>query len=158
MNAILVEDDYQQSAVLRTLLLSTWPHMRVETIQTESEFRQQLASIAKSPPHIIIMDLMLRWAGISREGWLIPIPDDVKVGGSRLAGLRCIELLQKSDATRRIPVILYTIALEIKEEYARFPRNVTLIPKTADPDWLLKVVGSFIAAQVPTSPPFSDQT
>jgi len=101
---LLVEDDYMYVNWLKDELESNLGH-QVEVISTEQDFRTRGASIAKTPPDVVLMDIMLRWADPSNE--MIPPPPCH--GTFHRAGLRCLQMLRNDPRTRDVPVILYSV-------------------------------------------------
>src|SRR5690242_14095860 len=113
---ILLEDDHRQVDSSREKIVSVFPQLSVEIVNSEYEFRQQLESIATQPPDVIVIDVMLRWTDPAPQ---MPLrPPDVQREGFYTAGLRCAKLLQHDPRTRRIPLIFYTLvpADEVKEK------------------------------------------
>lgn len=136
MHILLVEDDYQQAVLIRDSLQAAYPDGKVDLIQTECEFRAHLDTIESQSPDVVVLDVMLRWTDPSER--MEPRPEDVKAGGIFEAGLRCKELLDARETTRRIPVILYTVLeradLGPKEQGALF------LSKEAEPDALIHAI------------------
>jgi TIR domain len=149
MKVVIVEDDYLQAEHIRSWLLEVWPHIEIEAIQTEAEFRSKLPDLSAQPPNIVIMDYLLRWSDPRPDAHLPP--DEVKAAGFYGAGLRCIDLLQQNDIMRSVPVVLYTVLerSDIDESILRFPPNVKFLHKASEKDRLIQLVGSFVAAQKP---------
>ncbi|MET9311735.1 hypothetical protein ABZX12_07930 [Kribbella sp. NPDC003505] len=104
---VVVEDDFLQEGPLEEYLADTFPTARIETLTTESAFRERFPDFRQTKPDIVIMDVMLRWAVPSPK--MTPPPPDVIDGEYFRAGLRCAELLSKDEALSRVPVIVYTI-------------------------------------------------
>lgn len=106
MYILVVEDDYLQANLICEKLTSEF-HADVKRISTELEFRLSLNEFEENPPDVIVMDVMLRWTDPSPE---IKIPPrEVRKEGFYRAGIRCTKILAERDATKHIPVILYTI-------------------------------------------------
>jgi CheY-like chemotaxis protein len=102
MRLLLLEDNNEDARIiaegLRALLRAD-----VSVIKSEKEFTEQLEEIAKLPPDLIIIDIMLRWTTPAR-GMLV---EDAP-GEFHLAGFRCAKRLEDDDRTRQIPYIYYT--------------------------------------------------
>lgn len=131
MRILLVEDDPVQAEWIRMNLARVFGS-EIERIYTESQFQASLSKIVARPPHIVIMDVMLSWAETSKS---IPaMPDDVRQDGEYRAGLRCQELLGKSDGTRQVPVVLYSVqnVTDLGSDLDEMPENVLYLPKEAD--------------------------
>jgi CheY-like chemotaxis protein len=107
LSILLVEDDALFADSLKEELVKAFQGVTVETIPTESRFRQSLPDIERSPPSVIVIDVMLRWDD-PRPDMPAP-PSDVEEEGFYTAGLRCQTLLASNSRTKQIPVILYTI-------------------------------------------------
>jgi CheY-like chemotaxis protein len=129
MRLILVEDDYTQSQLLSSELVREFPGSAVEVIETEKSFRTALEDIAKSPPDVFVIDIMLRWANVSRDHE--SAPPDVRAGKFHRAGFRCVKLLESGDRTKKVPVILYSMVelSEFATEAGDLPPHVHLLQK-----------------------------
>lgn len=129
MNILIVEDDYLQAEWFQKELKKEFPRANIDIIKTEYKFRSCMEEIAKKPPDVIVMDIMLRWADPSPD--MPQPPDDVKNEGFYRAGLRCQKLLAESEKTRIIPVILYTVLErnDLKENLQKLPSHVIHLPK-----------------------------
>lgn len=104
---VIVEDDFLQEGPLQDHLQKSFPHARIETLCSESEFRQRLPAFRDDRPDVIIMDVMLRWASPSPNA--PSPPQDVIDGEYFRAGLRCAELMARDEKLNNVPVITYTI-------------------------------------------------
>jgi DNA-binding NarL/FixJ family response regulator len=104
---VVVEDDFLQEGPLAEYLAATFPTARIDTITTESTFRERIPGFRDVKPDVVILDLMLRWEVPSPT--MTPQPPDVAEGGYLRAGLRCAELLANDDFLSTVPVIVYTI-------------------------------------------------
>jgi len=109
---LLLEDDPSTCESLKDAILSKLSDLRpeVEVIETESEFVQnwlpEVSKGARQPPHVIVIDVMLRWTDPSPNQ--PPRPPEVIKGGFSRAGLRCHELIRKNRALSQTRVILFT--------------------------------------------------
>jgi CheY-like chemotaxis protein len=97
MDILLVEDD---DVLARWLVkqLSSEPWLkdaRWEWIATESEFRSRFEQIAKNPPDIVILDVILPWSGVRPN---TQAPKKV-INKESIAGLRCQRRLAKDKRT-----------------------------------------------------------
>lgn len=142
MHILIVEDDYQQADLIRDSLQSVFPGGKIDLIQTEYKFRTYLDVIENQPPDIVVLDVMLRWTDPSEKMELRP--EDAKSGGIFEAGLRCKELLAAREATRRIPVILYT-ALE-RSDLSSKAQGALHLSKEADPEVLINAIRTLTRA------------
>ncbi|WP_020390786.1 hypothetical protein [Kribbella catacumbae] len=104
---VVVEDDFLQEGPLEEHLQNTFPAACIETLSTESEFRERLPALREAKPDLVILDVMLRWASPRPD--LPEPPPDVIEGDYFRAGLRCAELMAKDDELSSVPVIIYTI-------------------------------------------------
>ena len=143
MEIVFVEDDPLQAEWIQEQLQNRYALATVRRIKTESEFRAKLRAIAASPPDIIVMDVMLRWA--DPNPGMLPVPDDVKAGHHR-AGLRCQRLLASDLATRRIPVLLYTVLEDddLANELRELPPNVRYARKESSPENLYREINALM--------------
>lgn len=141
MKILIVEDDDYQGEWIYNTLRQNFQGEQIDWIKTEYEFRTRLDSeIIPAPPDVIVIDIMLRWTKPAPK--MHVRPPDVKAEGFYRAGLRCIDLLQKSDNTRNIPVILYTVLdrIELKEELQNLRQNVLYLRKKLDSKQLTKKI------------------
>lgn len=141
MYILLVEDDHMQSDFIRESLLQWLPDITIEVINTEHMFRSSMDQIARNPPDLIIMDVILRWTDPTPE--MTSRPVDVKVEGSYRAGFRCQKLLAEHPRTKDIRVIFYTI-LEAGDMKARiderYASNVHYLAKSSDLSQLVELI------------------
>jgi len=140
MKILVVDDDPLQSEWLFQELRRNFPEAECDLIATESEFREKLASIRQSPPNVVLLDVMLRWADVSDH--MPSMPLDVAAGKYHRAGLRCQQLLESHEETREVPVILLTVLDEedLAQELPELPKHVTHLPKTTDPGLLYEKI------------------
>ena len=61
MRILIVEDNRTQADRLARELNASLPDAVIANIETEHEFREQLDDLVKTPPDIVIIDVMLRW-------------------------------------------------------------------------------------------------
>jgi|SRR5580658_2670312 CheY-like chemotaxis protein len=103
---LLVEDDSMQADLLIETLAN---RLKVETglISTELEFQSRFEEIAKDPPRVVVMDVMLRWADPQPE---IPPPPGAQT--FHRGGVRCLRMLRQDERTKSIPVIMFTMLEE----------------------------------------------
>jgi CheY-like chemotaxis protein len=139
-----VEDDPLQAEWIRDTIEGAISGAEVECIENEQEFCKRLDDIAKEPPAVILMDVMLRWTNPAPR--INPPPPDVRDGGFYRAGLRCQRLLALRESTKSVPVILYTVLDRSDLEGAlREPvGQIEFLRKEADPESLLAAVRSAI--------------
>ena len=109
MKILLVEDDSIQAALIAERLIDEFSDFAdgclIQKIATESGFRNLFESIAKMPPDLIVMDLMLRWCDVAED---MPERPQEFEDFSR-AGVRCCKLLRADLRTKRIPVVVLTV-------------------------------------------------
>ena len=143
MRILVVEDDHLQREWIRQKLQEEF-NAQIDMISTEGDFRSRLEEIAKNPPDVIIMDIMLRWTDPRPD--MQPQPDDVKREGFFRAGLRCQRLLALDERTKNIPVILYTVLTnnDVGDETKKLRRNVIHVSKDSDIRPLFKRIREFL--------------
>ena len=105
LRILLVEDDYMQRQSIQDALEANLEGVAVETKASEWEFLSDFEAIASNPPDIAVLDVMLRWANLSRDA------PDPPAGQwePQLAGLRCAQRLHDDARTGGVRVILYTV-------------------------------------------------
>jgi CheY-like chemotaxis protein len=137
---VIVEDDHLQEGPLQEYLGSAVPDADIETIGTELEFRRRLPALRERVPHVVVMDVMLRWTFPAPDA--VPPPEDVATGGYYRAGLRCARLLADDPRLAAVPVILYTILerSDLERGGQTLPENSTYLGKTAELDVLSRKV------------------
>ncbi len=152
MKVVLVEDDYYQAEEVVEALRSAWPRIEVERVGTESEFRRRLRDFSADPPNVFIIDVMLAWAYPDPE--MEEAPPEVVEEKHYRAGLRCANLLRQHAGTSDAPIILYSALSRIEVVGDRLlPPDVVFLEKESNMGRLIRLVGSFTAAQVPTKEP-----
>ena len=139
-HVVLVEDDHLQEGPLADYLQDSVPDLTIETVTTESEFRNKLPDFRKQPPDLVIMDMMLRWA-VPRLSMPDP-PPEVLDGGYYRAGLRCIDLLRQDELLKDIPIILYTFLerQDLTRDNPRAMEGIQYLRKSADGEELARLV------------------
>lgn len=139
MDILIVEDDHVQSEELKRSLSKVFRGTKIRTISSESGFLSAFSTIIADPPDIAILDVMLRWA---MPGESVAGRENLQPGNPMLAGVRCLELLQANEFTRRVPVILTSIG----EAPSRLPMGVLYLPKSGNPDQLILAIRSILTA------------
>jgi CheY-like chemotaxis protein len=149
MKILVVENDFLQYDWLEKSLEQTLPDAELDHIKTEQAFQQRFEELARKPPDIIIMDVMLQWTEANEELEALEdesIPGNVQLAldeGPYRAGLRCEEMLAHDSRTKAIPVILYTI-LEHKDLEADFLEHDKLthlhLRKDSVPEPLIRLI------------------
>jgi len=126
---IIVEDNFQYEEILIRNLEEAFPNARHRTYYTETDFRDNLERILKTPPSAIIMDIMLPWE--SPKPTPHPRPPDVERDGLTTAGFRCQKLLSERSGGAWIPIILYSAFpdIGISERLSKLPDNVRYLSK-----------------------------
>lgn len=106
---VLVEDDPLQVQDYRLQLESAFPGVKLECLETESQFYGWLASHAETGPvpDVFVIDIMLRWTDPDADMRLPP--DDVKFEGIYRAGFRCARRLAATHRMRAVPIVLYSV-------------------------------------------------
>lgn len=116
---LLVEDDHLQAEFITTRINKKFGTGSVVLLRSESQFVDHVRNINHGSYDVVVLDVMLRWDVASRD---MRIPTDY--AGPFSAGIRCRQLLLNQPATRRIPVILYTV-LDRKD----LPKGVDFMAK-----------------------------
>lgn len=125
MKALLLEDDTEQFDVVSNALRQELPHIKIQRISTESAFRRELEAVYLNPPHVFVIDVMLRWTDPSAE--YEPMPPEIRAdSGHYRAGFRCAQMLAESKSTSNVPVIIYSVIDEgdLKAEIERLGLNL----------------------------------
>lgn len=141
MKVLLVEDDYVQEDTITEALERAFTGIKVDKIRTEAEFHEGIDRIARKPPDVVIMDVMLRWTDPAPD---MPIPPAVvQKDGYHRAGLRCADMLSERDATKNVPVILFTV---LRREDLELPKthNILYVSKESDLDELVSRIRSTV--------------
>lgn len=140
MKILLVEDDHLQVEFLRRELQNSFSEALIRVVSTESEFRSRFEEISQSPPDVIVLDVMVRWADPSSN--IKERPEEVVRDGFYTAGLRCEELLARNPQTNNIPVILYTVLepTDLHDEIEQRRDNVVVLTKTPEIDPLVELI------------------
>lgn len=143
MRAVIVEDDYLQADWLKQTIQSAFHGAQVDCIRTEYAFRQALADLRKSPPDVLLLDVMLRW---TNPGMDVSAPDDVREGQYYRAGLRCERLLREFPETKALPVILYTMleGKDLKEDFTHLSSRTCYVGKDSDASQLIQTLRDLI--------------
>lgn len=139
MKIILIEDDFLQAEMMADLLRQEL-ESTVEIIRTEFDFCGQLEEIGQNPPNVFVIDVMLRWTD---PGPVMTMqPRDVLDGGRERAGFRCQERLAAIDATREVPVILYSFFddSQFDHKVRSLPPSAVYLQKESDPTPLLDTI------------------
>ena len=124
---LIVEDQELAAEVIRYAIKSNFSRAEITTLRTEKEFRDDFENIARKPPTVIILDVMLRWT-VATKSMQKP-PDDVRKGGYYRAGLRCHKILRSDDRTKRTPVVLYSIIGSLGCELQQLPETTIHVQK-----------------------------
>jgi DNA-binding NarL/FixJ family response regulator len=137
---VIVEDDHLQQGPLEENLLDAFPGAQVTVLGSEHQFREQLPQLIESPPDLVLMDVMLRWA-LPSPNTPEP-PTEVTEGGYYRAGLRCASLLLADQRSRMVPVVLYTILerSDLERDSPGLPANSSYVGKSSDIEVLLRKV------------------
>ncbi len=140
LRVLLVEDDHFQRENVRQAIENAIK-AEVETKSTEWEFQRDFEAIAANPPHVAVLDIMLRWANPAAD-MPIPPPD---VTSSSEAGLRCASRLLNDLRTREVKVLLYSVLA--KEDLGdRPPEGADCIIKELDFENLIEKLKQLAAS------------
>jgi CheY-like chemotaxis protein len=142
MRILIVEDIDPQAFWLIEKLKTLAPGAQISHIRTESAFQDRFDEIRASPPDLVFMDMMVRWADPEKDMRLPP--DDYP--GFHRAGLRCVSRLQGDPVTAHIPVIITTVLEDVDFDADELPQSVTLVTKEVDPARLMEEIISRLDA------------
>lgn len=148
MKILIIEDNHLHLRDLKEAILEEYPDLEIVTMRTESQFREEVDGLRRDPPAAIVMDLMLRWTYARKS----PPPKSKHVGKPESAGLRCIKLLHEDKRTRKVRVILYTVAKksELPQKVKKLPGDVYFIKKSSDHQEIVRRLGTLLALEGPT--------
>ena len=141
---LIVEDDHNQVELIEKALYKE-PQFagggaNIQRISTERQFVDHFKEIASNPPHVILMDVMLRWDDASPD---FQQPEGYE--GFHRAGLRNTAILAKDPRTRNVPVILYTFLSEDNLKGMPERPNVLYLPKVSTLEPMVQLVRSLVA-------------
>jgi DNA-binding NarL/FixJ family response regulator len=128
LRVLLLEDDHMQREDIRQALIQELG-AQVETKTTESECRNDFDVIAANPPDVAVLDVMVRWAGPSRN---MPVAPDEVTRNPEQAGLRCARLLREATSTKAVKIILYSVLPKEEIGEDELPGTAYLVK---EPDW-----------------------
>ena len=136
MYLVVVEDDPLQAEQIVRGLSEFFPGTRLEVIRTESEFRDHLDGMERTPPDVILLDIMLRWSDPTPD--MPEPPADVREEGMYRAGFRCQRLMATRERLKDIPVIFYSSLEEedVKGDLAERLPHIEYCRKDSDLDEL----------------------
>jgi CheY-like chemotaxis protein len=128
---VLVEDDPDWEHEAKSALEAGLPAgFRVDSIETESEFADQLETGAfeRDVPSLFVMDLMLPWDTPRPD--MRKAPREVVENGFYHAGVRCQKRLSGSTLAH-VPVLYWTIVAkeDLEKDYPIWPGNVEYLEK-----------------------------
>jgi CheY-like chemotaxis protein len=105
---VVLEDDFFDWEWTRDTLMEAFPGVDLMWIVTESSFEQQFDELAKHPPDLFVLDIMVPWDRPKRGQDVTDVPDAVREEGFYTAGFRCLERLRQNPALASVPYVLYT--------------------------------------------------
>lgn len=139
MKIIIVEDDFLQSDWLNSIIDESFPTVEVEIIKTELDFKNKISEIENSPPQIVIMDIMVRWAfpGEKNEP-----PPEIKKASFYEAGIRCYRLMRSIENLKNVPVILYSVLSieDVRDKIKNLQGNCIYLPKVQNDSFIIKEI------------------
>jgi hypothetical protein len=132
MKIVSLEDDEPFWDLLQEALNEAFPGADVAWIHTESGFRREMKNFVANPADIFLLDVMVKWADASEN--MPPAPKEVVEQGYYRAGLRCRKLLLENPATKKVPVILFTVLerRDIEKVVSELPANTAFVGKSGD--------------------------
>lgn len=148
MALLVVEDDQLQAQQIEGLIREAL-RVEVTTVRSERAFRDHVKRMSQPGPlpEAVVLDMMLQWD----ESTTDPVPAEVTTDGPDEAGLRCIASLRGVAKTVALPVVLYTVVPEsaviLRLRELSLDRNVLVCPKTPDDLYLIRALGSVLAAR-----------
>lgn len=138
MRILIAEDDGQQGRELTEELEEAFPGVKVELVISELDFYNRIDDDTLPLPDAVIVDIMLRWTVPSPV--IVERPPHVKAEGFYKAGFRCERKLAEREATKAIPVILYTVleSSDVKKETENLRPNVKFLKKAVNSKQLVQ--------------------
>ena len=150
MRIVVVEDDRLQAGAIGDQLEECLPGSTVLPVPTERAFLELLPELVRSPPDLIVLDVMLQWdePGNGQE----QPPADVQESGFYRSGFRCVDLLLHTPETQHLPIIIYTV-LDMFGllELGHLPPNVIHLTKHTDLQELVLRIRSLVPSAVADS-------
>src|SRR5262249_18260401 len=125
-------------------LEARFPKARLSWIRTESEFCQRLDDFATNPPNIFLLDVMVKWTDPNAK--MPAPPKEVVEEKYYRSGLRCRTRLLENPATKRVPVILYTVLErgDIEKVMERLPSHTFFVGKSGEFDDLTTNIANLV--------------
>jgi CheY-like chemotaxis protein len=150
MKILVIEDDPLQIEMIVEFLESL-PGNTVTVIQTELEFQERLAEIEREPPDLFVIDVILRWTDPQPNAQRPP--KEVAEGGRERAGFRCHTRLLEQDATREVPIILYSHldGTHFERQLRALPPSTLYLQKDSDFAPLLDAIRTLIPGSFDTA-------
>ncbi len=132
MHITVVEDDHAQSKSISEHLKQAFPNASIELIKTEAEFRRLFESRSHNLPHVIVLDMMLRWTDPGPD--MKPPPEEVGREGFYRAGFRCVRFLKAREKTKDIPVIICSVLerSDLENDLNGLPPGVKFMHKSKE--------------------------
>lgn len=145
MYILIVEDDYSQAELIEDAFRKDpyFAQAEFDRISTESHFRMRFDEIARNPPDVIILDVMLRWADPAPD--MEPPPAEVRSEGFWRAGIRNAKLLAQDPRTKDIPSVLYTISEDVDIKGMGWEPKPHYLAKDSALDPLVHLVRSLLS-------------
>ena len=130
LKVLLIEDDYLQRKSVKKALERELD-AEVITKSDEYEFVRDFEQIAEDPPHVAVIDNMLRWASPARE---IPDPpNEATAKHPENGGVRCGQRLMQDARTSHVRRIAYSVlGKEDLDSGTVLPDSTLLIVKEHD--------------------------
>lgn len=140
---ILILEDNRTHADLLTDGLAKIREADVVRLRSELEFLQVWQMIEKEPPHVALIDVMLRW-DIPRPDPTAPPPGHDIYN----AGIRCMRKLKESEKTAHVPIILYSVVSQsdIEHHIQKLPEGVTYMEKTSEMSTVISLIRDVTSA------------
>jgi len=141
---LLIEDNVNSGVQIYNDLVRVG---QTSWLNSESEFEKYWHLVEAEPPDVVVLDVMMAWAHPSKEK--TPIPPG-GVPNLYTAGIRCAQKIVKSEKTRNVKIVFYTL---VPEEDVREPLK-ELLEKRPDMIYLQKPfdIGSVVGKVVQLIP------
>src|SRR4051794_37409304 len=99
LNVLVIEDSDQDFILLEHELSEQIDGISIERVSSEEEFHERRSEICGSPPHLIVLDVVLRRQPLE-------VSDSMEVSAPGYAGLRIWQSVRADFATQDIPVLV----------------------------------------------------
>jgi DNA-binding NarL/FixJ family response regulator len=136
---VVVEDDPPQTQTIKEDIEQSFPQLKVDVLETESDFYSALSDMDEQhKPCLVICDTMLPWYHPNPDN--PDPPAEVKEEGAwRKAGIRCWKEFRKIRHLHGVPWIYYTVLDEKAIDFrTNSDRATSYVQKTNSSEPLLR--------------------